>query len=489
MANTANYNWPLPSPSGLQVIEVAKTATSLSAIDAKIKAFETSYSNHKHKFADLEEKPTTIGGYGITDGMTATEVAEAIKKAVDDLVNGSGAALDTLKELADALGNDPNFATTVGTALGQRVRVDAAQAFTLAQKAQGRSNLDALGAVDKGVANGVASLDGTGKVYAAQLPAMNYLPSVGGTITGDLRITKTSAMITLQGDGNKLLMMRDVNGVAQGLLWNNGVGKTYLRSYGADGSAYNEMSIDRDGLVTLPGAVNASGEIRTKGANNSYRIANGGKATFFRKDSASFYIMVADSEDDGANWNSLRPFSFNLTSGLVSLSNGLSVSGSFTCNPAASFSAGVNIGGALGVAGDANVDGLIRANQGQIQIGSSTGTWVQFRYDGTMYQSGAWNQLVHSGNLDAWFNAKSVIRTTNTDVGSICLCKGTGPIGSLGRGGLIAGGSLVPVALTDLGGSGNYDGATMAGTWRYWGPNYADANSSSKIAGVFVRVS
>ncbi|MEL4069598.1 hypothetical protein WKW50_05560 [Ochrobactrum sp. GPK 3] len=184
MANTANYNWPLPSPSGLQVIEVAKTAASLSAIDAKIKAFETSYSNHKHKFADLEEKPTTLGGYGITDGMTATEVAEAIKKAVDDLVNGSGAALDTLKELADALGNDPQFSTTVSNALGVRVRVDATQAFTLAEKAQGRSNIDALGTVDKGKADGVASLDSTGKVPSAQLPALTTTATVGAAIAG-----------------------------------------------------------------------------------------------------------------------------------------------------------------------------------------------------------------------------------------------------------------------------------------------------------------
>ena len=32
---------------------------------------------------------------------------------INNLVNGAGSALDTLKELADALGNDPNFATTI----------------------------------------------------------------------------------------------------------------------------------------------------------------------------------------------------------------------------------------------------------------------------------------------------------------------------------------------------------------------------------------
>ena len=40
---------------------------------------------------------------------------------VSDLVNSSPATLDTLKELADALGNDPNFATTVSNQIGNKV--------------------------------------------------------------------------------------------------------------------------------------------------------------------------------------------------------------------------------------------------------------------------------------------------------------------------------------------------------------------------------
>ncbi|WP_081255548.1 hypothetical protein [Brucella intermedia] len=188
MANTANYDFPLPSPKGNQMEEVAKIATSLIAIDAKLKASETALSTHKHKFADITEKPTTLAGYGITDSMTADEIIAAIKAAIDGVVNGSGAALDTLKELADALGNDPQFATTVGNALGARVRVDASQSFSLAQKAQGRGNLDALGTVDKGKANGVASLDGAGKVPATQLPAMDYLPLTGGKVIGETDI-------------------------------------------------------------------------------------------------------------------------------------------------------------------------------------------------------------------------------------------------------------------------------------------------------------
>lgn len=64
-----------------------------------------------------------------------------VDNAVAALVNGSSAALDTLKELADALGGDAAFSTTITTALGNRLRFDAAQTLTGPQQAQGQTNL------------------------------------------------------------------------------------------------------------------------------------------------------------------------------------------------------------------------------------------------------------------------------------------------------------------------------------------------------------
>jgi phage-related tail fiber protein len=61
--------------------------------------------------------PTTLSGYGITDAFTKPETTSAIQQAVSGLVNSSPAALDTLSELAAALGNDPNFATSVTNTL------------------------------------------------------------------------------------------------------------------------------------------------------------------------------------------------------------------------------------------------------------------------------------------------------------------------------------------------------------------------------------
>ena len=70
------------------------------------------------------------------------DTIEAAKAAVkSDLTNGAAAALDTLNELAAALGNDPSFATTIATELGNRVRFDAAQALTTPQKLQACTNI------------------------------------------------------------------------------------------------------------------------------------------------------------------------------------------------------------------------------------------------------------------------------------------------------------------------------------------------------------
>lgn len=52
---------------------------------------------------------------------TTLGVDAAIAAAITNLVNASPAALDTLAELATALGNDPNFATTITNALAGKV--------------------------------------------------------------------------------------------------------------------------------------------------------------------------------------------------------------------------------------------------------------------------------------------------------------------------------------------------------------------------------
>ncbi len=64
--------------------------------------------------------PTTLSGYGITDSYTKTETNTQISTAVNGLVDAAPGTLDTLNELAAALGDDPNFATTTANAIAAK---------------------------------------------------------------------------------------------------------------------------------------------------------------------------------------------------------------------------------------------------------------------------------------------------------------------------------------------------------------------------------
>jgi len=90
------------------------------------------------------------GSASTAETNAASYTDTAVSTAINDLVNGAPSALDTLNELSAALGNDANYAATISTALGNRVRVDAEQSFNPAQKIQARSNIDAASATDVG---------------------------------------------------------------------------------------------------------------------------------------------------------------------------------------------------------------------------------------------------------------------------------------------------------------------------------------------------
>lgn len=91
---TTGRGYPLPYPSNLLADDVQRLREALQDIDD-----------------DVLARPTT------------TAVETLINNAISALINGSPAALDTLNELAAALGDDANFATTVTTALAARLQL------------------------------------------------------------------------------------------------------------------------------------------------------------------------------------------------------------------------------------------------------------------------------------------------------------------------------------------------------------------------------
>jgi hypothetical protein len=129
-----------------------------------------------------------------------------------DLVGSAPATLNTLQEIANALGSDPNLAATLTAALGNRLRVDAAQNLTAQQAAQAVANLalatvavsgaysdlagkPALGtaaALNVGTsASQIVQLDGSGK-----LPALDGSQLIG--VSGSVSYAAAQALSDAQ---------------------------------------------------------------------------------------------------------------------------------------------------------------------------------------------------------------------------------------------------------------------------------------------------
>lgn len=81
-----------------------------------------------------------------SDVVTRPEMTTAVNDALNGIIDGAPQAWDTFKEFADYVAADQTAATAMLESLAKRVRVDAAQTFTVAEKDQGCENLG-IGAV------------------------------------------------------------------------------------------------------------------------------------------------------------------------------------------------------------------------------------------------------------------------------------------------------------------------------------------------------
>ena len=113
----------------------ALTTTQKASLVAAINELKTAVDNAGSSITISDSSSST------TQVWSSSKVASEITTAKNALTNGAAAALDTLSELASALGNDANFASTITTALGYRLRFDAVQTLTTGQKTQACANL------------------------------------------------------------------------------------------------------------------------------------------------------------------------------------------------------------------------------------------------------------------------------------------------------------------------------------------------------------
>lgn len=119
-----------PTLTGMPKVPTAPAGTNTTQIasTAFVQAVVTALNNSLALKAPLASPALTGAPTAPTAAQTVnnTQVATTafVKSAIAALVASSPAALDTLNELAEALGNDPNFATTMTNALAGKQPLD-----------------------------------------------------------------------------------------------------------------------------------------------------------------------------------------------------------------------------------------------------------------------------------------------------------------------------------------------------------------------------
>lgn len=184
----------------------------------------------------------TLAGYGINDAFTKIETTAAIQSAIAALVASSPATLDTLNELATALGNDPNFSTTVMNALAAK----ATKATTLG----GYGIADAFTKTE--VNNALANKADKDKALAVGSVSRQQ-PALAAPLTGSTYAS--SALIVREALESGPADTREIYAPGIGFHWLGQVaGKLVMDSIG---------KLKWNGLPLLTGAVASQEEVET----------------------------------------------------------------------------------------------------------------------------------------------------------------------------------------------------------------------------------
>ena len=124
-------------------------------------------------------------GDATVNGSTGNTITDRIATAVSDLVDGAPGLLDTLNELAAAIGDDENFASTITTSIGEKV-AKSGDTMTGALVLSGDPTLD-LHAATKSYVDTEVSAALSGFKYAANNTSLTPTSgSVSWTVTHNL---------------------------------------------------------------------------------------------------------------------------------------------------------------------------------------------------------------------------------------------------------------------------------------------------------------
>jgi len=178
------------------------TSTTLGGIKYDPAIFERNVGDQ------LTIKPGVVSGASHDHNtlyFLKAETTSAISVAIANLVASSPATLDTLNELATALGNDPNFATTVSTSIGLKAPINN-PTFTgtvsgITKTMVGLGNVDNTSDANKPVSSAQQTALNL-KATIGVNPAISRLAiwSNGTTIKGDTNLTYDGSYLNVTGE-------------------------------------------------------------------------------------------------------------------------------------------------------------------------------------------------------------------------------------------------------------------------------------------------